>query len=351
MRVVVLEYFSLLPDGAAPAGLLAEGAALRDAVATDLALLPDVELEIVAPPAPRPSAALRAALGRAEAALLIAPESDGILGRLTACVERSGRIPLGPGRCAVGLAADKLAMSRLLNKRGIAAPGCASIRFADAPGRLRSWSPPFVIKPRDGCGGQGARRVRRREQIPAALDAVRAATRRRDFLVQELVPGEPASVSFLVAQGCRCVGLGLNRQSITVGGAGFEYRGGVTPWPHPRRAAAIRAAARAVRALGGAVPDLRGYVGVDLMIGPGGVTILEINPRLTTSYLGLRHVVERNLSGLLIDAALGRPIPRRIERRGACRFATDGSLAMDAAGRGRGGRWRSASAGTSAARI
>ncbi len=371
MRVVLLEYFSVLPEGGAPTGIRAEGSALRDAVAADLALLSGVDLEVVPPQTAPPATALRAALGRAEAALVIAPESDGILERLTASVERSGRRLLGPGRRAVRLAADKLAMSDLLAGCGIASPRCASIPFADGSRCLRLWSPPFVLKPRDGCGGQGTRCVRRREQIPAALDAVRAVTRRNDFLVQEFIPGEPASVSLLVAPcvtpgaapgvpsrgagggpapAMRCIGLGLNRQAFTTGVA-FEYRGGATPWPHRQSAAALRAAGRAVRALGAAVPDLRGYVGVDLVIGPGGVTVLEINPRLTTSYLGLRRVVERNLAGLLIDAALGRPMPRRIVRHGACRFSTDGSVTMRAPGGKGGGRWRSASAGTSAGRI
>ncbi len=52
--------------------------------------------------------------------------------------------------------------------------------------------------------------------------------------------------------------------------------------PAPRDAAA---AARAV----GLVPGLRGYVGVALVLAAGGCFLIEIDPRLTTSYVGLRR--------------------------------------------------------------
>jgi predicted ATP-grasp superfamily ATP-dependent carboligase len=44
------------------------------------------------------------------------------------------------------------------------------------------------------------------------------------------------------------------------------------------------------------VPGLSGYIGMDILIADEGCYRIEINPRLTTSYIGLRQVVNINLS-------------------------------------------------------
>ena len=72
----------------------------------------------------------------------------------------------------------------------------------------------------------------------------------------------------------------------------------------------------AVRALR-LVPGLRGFVGVDLILDEQapGVSVVEINPRLTTSYVGLRAALGQNVmaallqpdpSGISISAAVAR---------------------------------------------
>ena len=57
-----------------------------------------------------------------------------------------------------------------------------------------------------------------------------------------------------------------------------------------------------VRAVG-LVPGLRGYIGVDLILDEHapGVSVVEINPRLTTSYVGLRAALGQNLMAALFQ--------------------------------------------------
>jgi predicted ATP-grasp superfamily ATP-dependent carboligase len=50
-----------------------------------------------------------------------------------------------------------------------------------------------------------------------------------------------------------------------------------------------------------AVPGLWGYVGVDLVLTPDGPVLLEINPRLTTSYCGLRLALGFNTAALVLS--------------------------------------------------
>jgi predicted ATP-grasp superfamily ATP-dependent carboligase len=50
---------------------------------------------------------------------------------------------------------------------------------------------------------------------------------------------------------------------------------------------------------------------VDLVLGadPAGRDdhVIEVNPRLTTSYLGLRRALEANLAGAMLRLATGQP--------------------------------------------
>jgi len=322
MKIAVLEHFTALPQGAPVADRVVEGRAMRDAVVADLARLPDARVVVVAR-----RRDFRAALRSADAALVVAPEESGILERLCRLVERSGRTLLGPSSEAVRLLADKLRTARVLAAAGVPTPRTRVLSFLSARPALRDMTTPFVLKPRDGCGGQGVVVVRHRRQIDAALDVVRRATRRDDLLAQEYVPGRPVSVSLVVS--ARVLDLGLNRQRLRAGPT-LAYLGGETFWPHARAGKALAAARAAVEALPNSCRGVRGYLGVDLVIGRTGATVIEVNPRLTTSYVGLRLSIRENLASLIVDAVAGRALPVRVTQVGRCRFGADGATAIQA---------------------
>lgn len=353
MRIALVEHFNALPRGAAPPALRLAGGALLDAVAADLAALPGVATDVVTSFGGGESG-FDAALRRCDAALILAPEEDGVLERLVRIAARRGRLLIGPGPGAVRLAADKRAAARCLAATGIAVPAGFVVRRREAAARLRRLEPPIVVKPRDGCGCRGVSIVRDASEVASALRRIDRLGRRRDLLVEERVEGEPASVSVLVsrsrdgAPGPRTLCLPLNRQFLR-GRLALGYAGGETPWGHPAAGEARRLAERAAAAIAAAAPDLAGYVGVDLVLARDGPRVIEINPRLTSSYLGLRRVVRANLAGLMLDAALGRLLPRRFRVRGRCRFRPDGWTAVRAARDPGGTPWRSTAAGTSAA--
>jgi predicted ATP-grasp superfamily ATP-dependent carboligase len=79
-----------------------------------------------------------------------------------------------------------------------------------------------------------------------------------------------------------------------------------------------------------ALPDLGGYVGADVVLGEAndGSTdwLIEINPRLTTSYLGLRALAEGNLAQLLVRVARGEQTAAPRWRPGPVRFLADGTI-------------------------
>ncbi len=91
---------------------------------------------------------------------------------------------------------------------------------------------------------------------------------------------------------------------------------------------AERATELAMRAIS-ALPPLTGYAGVDLVLGddPDGTAdvVIEVNPRLTTSYVGLRRAVQGGLVGPMLAAAKGETPPIEIDARPLA-FDADGAV-------------------------
>ena len=63
-----------------------------------------------------------------------------------------------------------------------------------------------------------------------------------------------------------------------------------------------------------AIPGLFGYFGVDLAMTATGPVVIEVNPRLTTSYVGLAAALGVNVAERVIASALRRD-PGMIDRR------------------------------------
>ena len=140
------------------------------------------------------------------------------------------------------------------------------------------------------------------------------------MLLQKFVRGTHASVSLVADGRQRAVALAVNGQTIR-GSHSFSYRGGETPLRHRHAARAADLAVAACQA----IPGLRGYVGVDVVLSEAGAVVIEINPRLTTAYVGLRQVVEQNVAALIVDACAGA-LPRPLHPRRRVRFTAAGRV-------------------------
>jgi predicted ATP-grasp superfamily ATP-dependent carboligase len=241
-------------------------------------------------------------------------------------LEAGGRL-LGPSPAAVELTADKLALARLLERQHVPTVSCHPADAVPPPGH--DIPLPVVLKPRDGAGSQATCLVHAWEGLAGCLERMRAEMARAEFVLQPLAPGTPASVAFLLGPGPE-VALAPTTQHLSTDGR-FRYLGGTVPLPADLAGRAVRLGLRAVRA----VPDLRGYVGVDLVLGESadgsGDRIIEINPRLTTSYLGLRALARDNLAAALLRAVRGEPVGELTWHPGPLQFRADGSSWQDRA--------------------
>jgi len=245
--------------------------------------------------------------------LVIAPETFGALSRRVGWALESGGRLLGPGRALVDLASDKHRLAEWLIARGVPAPRGVAIE----PGQRlpRDFSYPAVLKPRDGAGSIGVRRIstwradRRGPARPARLEA--------------FYPGIAASVAVLCGPGAPVAAPACGQRLSDDGR--YRYLGAWTPLPRPLSERAARLALRVVDALDQCDPsgahganDLatpRGYLGVDLVLGDddGGANdvAIEVNPRLTTSYVALRRAVEENVMAAMLAALDGRRVELR----------------------------------------
>jgi predicted ATP-grasp superfamily ATP-dependent carboligase len=113
----------------------------------------------------------------------------------------------------------------------------------------------------------------------------------------------PASVAFLCGPGVACP-LAPCEQRLSHDGR-FTYLGGRLPLAPELADRAVGLGRRAL----GALPSALGYVGIDLVLGadPAGAAdyVIEVNPRLTTSYVGLRAASQSNLAAAMLASAQG----------------------------------------------
>jgi predicted ATP-grasp superfamily ATP-dependent carboligase len=318
----------LPPNGS----LLAEGRAMIAAVAEDFARLPGIEvwtsldsrLVEFHPCACRVDTIGNAAaeldwLARnssiADWTLLIAPESDGALARRCRLVEAAGGRLLSPSQEVVELAGDKQRTAERLARCGVPVP--RGDLLANVANDVRF---PAVVKPVDGCGSQGVRLLRSAADL-AALSAVASGSGLNEARIEEFVPGLAASVAVQCGTGGHFP-LPACEQRLSADGA-FTYLGGRLPLPPALAQRATRLALTAVRAL----PPAVGYLGVDLILGEhvdgSSDSVIEINPRLTTSYVGLRALAEVNLAGAMLAVASGNAPDLRFGG-GPVEFTADG---------------------------
>jgi hypothetical protein len=103
----------------------------------------------------------------------------------------------------------------------------------------------------------------------------------------------------------------------------FQYRGGSLPIANSLAKRAEDLAERAADVL----PDPLGYLGLDIVLGEeeSGDFIIEVNPRLTTSYVGLSQLSEDNFAGMMLRVAQGESCVPRFQGQQVC-FTASGSL-------------------------
>ena len=322
LRVFVCEYITggglFLED--LPASLLREGAMMTGALIRDLADLADVKLSAsrdprldpadIVPPGVPPGAPVqwcvptgaddvwpswRRAMADADAIWPIAPETGGVLERLSAMAVEHHCTLLGSSPDAIHITTSKSTTAQILAECGVPV-----VPTYPASGPWPESAKGWVAKADDGAGATDIGLFDETGTMRRWLaDDGRGGA---DYVVQPYIEGEAASISMLARDGAAWI-LSCNRQHIAIEDGGFRYSGGIVAGLEEKRQAFAAIAAK----IAAAIPGLWGYVGIDLIETSSGPLVLEVNPRLTTSYVGLRAAIGHNPAGLVLDLLAGAP--------------------------------------------
>ncbi len=258
---------------------------------------------------------------QADYTVLIAPETMGVLADLANTVETAGAVSLGCSARAIELTGNKSRLAEWLQAQGIATPACRTVM--PAQGLPRDTHYPAVLKPVDGAGSVDTYWVADAEDLPPAARAMPVA------LLQPFHASIPMSASFLVGAD-RAWLIGIGRQRVAIQNGRIVYRGGVLPVCCGKSEPLLR---RAVESVAG----LRGFVGLDFLWDEvlEQTLVLEINPRATTSFVGLTRLLPAGRLAAAWMAACGVPgfdrhllgnLAEVIHRQPPIGFDSDGTI-------------------------
>ncbi len=233
--------------------------------------------------------------------LLIAPESGGCLVQCCQWLEEWAEKLVSPDLRFVTLASNKQDTADWLEQRGVPVPRGSRLSDWEAASSLKL---PVILKPIDGAGSEHVRVVENWASF-AQLDDPGQPDDPENWRVEEFVGGVSVSVSAI----CR----GDEFELLAPTGQVFEtgqtndcvghYTGAKFPLDELIAARATKLAREAIKAL----PPTRGYVGIDIVISDSGSEhdcVIEVNPRLTMSYLRLRTIHDGNLAAKMIKGGI-----------------------------------------------
>ncbi len=228
-----------------------------------------------------------------DAAIVIAP--DVMLGDLTEIVEENTE-NLGCPSGSVRLCADKLRCTRMLEREELPVPETIG---------SGEYSGDFVIKPRFGCASEGVHKSN-------------SGILKEGVIATRFIEGEHLSAS--VITGKSQLPLTVNRQLIEIGDR-ISYRGGIVPYHCDRNDEIIDVAKRTAKALG-----CRGYAGVDIVLGDKPY-VVDVNPRPTTSIIGIAKVLDMEIAELILRARFGE-LPSYVDVKGSFAFKKNELLSL-----------------------
>jgi tyramine---L-glutamate ligase len=315
LKLLVLEYITGggFAGETLPTALMAEGRMMLQALLDELKLLPQLQLRLVlddrcsdiSVPANTQvhwmaqtddlQQVLPELINQSDWVWPIAPETDGILTKIALQVVKQQKILLLSDPETVALCSNKLWTYQSLVEKAI--PVVETYLLADL---IKQPFDACVIKPIDGVGCEGNQIIRNRDQFQRTIDSLDNPGR---YVIQPLLAGQAISLSCLF-KGGRGWLLCCNQQQIDIINDQFNLQGCLVNTSNKRKAFYQTV----VDQIADAIPDLWGYIGIDIIeTVEEGPLILEINPRLTASYVGIKLATGINVAEQVINLLYGEP--------------------------------------------
>jgi len=319
MKLFVYEHLTsgALADQELPNGITREGDAMLQAILQDLAEQPQLELIILRDSRLDEIASLalntaceflwvqdieqfqthwNTAIRHSDTALLIAPETERQLTNIQQSVLDQGKSYLGSSQQATELCSNKLRCFQFLNKHNLATVH-TQIASQWQLGNL-DYSDGIVIKPIDGAGCVDTAFFKTTTEAKQYLNKIPSASQ-ASLVIQPYIKGQAASLSLFISDNVVHV-LSINSQQIQHHNSRLVFQGTKVN-AIPAKELSLNAAQSLAENIHRLIPELWGFVGVDLIITPSGPIVIEINPRLTSSYIELTSTLKINPTNLLMQ--------------------------------------------------
>jgi len=252
-----------------------------------------------------------------EYAFIIAPETNNILFKLTKIVQNYNKIVLSTNLEGIKIGTSKINTYKFFLKNKILTPKTFLIPLKknnlDIEFIIQKFyelEQPIIIKPEDGVGAESIYYFETKKQIENFFKHFKYKIEAgRNYVLQEFIDGRDLSISLINTTNSlnleteRPYILSINSQYINIKSSNYksEYLGGITPTEnHQKESLELIKILDKID-----FSQFSGYFGIDLIKSTNSrFYFIEINPRLTTSYIGLRNAIDRNPAELILDSKL-----------------------------------------------
>jgi predicted ATP-grasp superfamily ATP-dependent carboligase len=314
-KVLVFEYITGggFAQQELPSSLAKEGAIMLNALVNELASFPHIQITVMVDwrfndlKLPQETAIVKVLENQCVYELLadlinnydfvwpVAPEIDGALYKITNLIEQFNIKLLNSSSSAILLCSDKLATVKRLVDYDIATLNTLQFNLFS-----NQFPGPWVVKPKDGAGCLNSYYIANNTdlfQITKQIDTP------EDYVIQPYLEGASLSLSCLFRKGEAWL-LCCNQQHLSINNKQFSLDACIVNI----KSTHLSLYQKLIDQIAIAIPGLSAYVGIDI-IHPEGEQpkVLEINLRLTTSYVGINQAIGFNIASAVIEMSKTAP--------------------------------------------
>lgn len=235
---------------------------------------------------------------------VIAPEFSNILLNLSQIVKENDRKLLSVDIPGITIASSKHKTFEYFIENKLKTPPTYLIPLKDEypdlqflKRKVMELGFPLIIKPDDGVGAESIHLLKSQKELKSLLIRFKEKFERsRKYVVQTYIEGIPLSLSLLNLNWSKTranpILLSINTQELLLENnkKDSEYFGGYTPYlDYKDIQKKITRIIQTVK-----FPEFSSFFGIDLVLNKDQIVFIEINPRLTTPYVGLRRILSYN---------------------------------------------------------
>ncbi|PHS69950.1 MAG: hypothetical protein COB23_04660 [Methylophaga sp.] len=320
MKLFVYEHITsgALASQALPTRLAEEGDAMLIAIVQDLSEIPQLEITLLrdyrlAPMvnhtdniplqyywvnnAKQFSHQWQQCLAETELVFVIAPETEQQLTLLQQDILDHDKFYLGCSQQSTSICSDKLLCYQHLSAHKLPTPNTVNAALWMIEKNIHTTTK-FIVKPFDGAGCLDTLLFESSQSVQLYL-ATLSADKLALQVVQPYISGKPISLCLFISNN-EIILLSINTQNIDHQTQHLIFKNSTVNTLSETEFSRLKAQ-KIAEDICDAIPGLWGFVGIDLVLSSSGPVIIEVNPRMTSSYIHLKETVSFNPATLLIE--------------------------------------------------